>query len=314
MEFSSALKQVLHEYTIESSKGFAGNPLAKLIRQELPKYPRNFIGKSDRFIIQGSPGQGNWAQIPWLGVFDRLVTESARTGFYVVYLIREDVSGIYLSLNQGVTTVRETYGSEAKYALRVRAADFLAQLGTIDPRFGTGPIDLKASSSSGLGAFYQEGSICSIYYPTDRIPSDDTLRKDLIETIDLYIILTSKSLSHEDSPSPEDDEMDSSAEDLSLLRVHKRYERNRKLARDAKRALGYNCKICGFNFEDTYGGIGKEFIEAHHLVPLSELRGRKVKLNPKEDFEVLCSNCHRMLHRTKLVGDIDGFRRKHLKK
>jgi 5-methylcytosine-specific restriction protein A len=54
--------------------------------------------------------------------------------------------------------------------------------------------------------------------------------------------------------------------------------------------------VCGFNFEATYGEIGADFIEAHHLTPFSELQGRPTRLDPRADFAVVCPNCHRMLH------------------
>ncbi len=55
------------------------------------------------------------------------------------------------------------------------------------------------------------------------------------------------------------------------------------------------CELCGFDFHEKYGDIGKKFIEAHHTIPVSEMKdGHKTKL---EDLVLLCSNCHRMIHR-----------------
>ena len=31
------------------------------------------------------------------------------------------------------------------------------------------------------------------------------------------------------------------------------------------------CSVCGFNFEERYGALGKGFIHVHHLKPLSEI-------------------------------------------
>jgi hypothetical protein len=60
---------------------------------------------------------------------------------------------------------------------------------------------------------------------------------------------------------------------------------------------GYNCQVCGFNFEKFYGTLGAGFAEVHHIKPLS---GFKIfKTVPEKDLIVLCSNCHRMLHRSK---------------
>jgi putative restriction endonuclease len=43
------------------------------------------------------------------------------------------------------------------------------------------------------------------------------------------------------------------------------------------------------------GEIGEEFVEGHHTVPVSELKeGQKTRV---EDIALVCSNCHKMLHR-----------------
>nr|WP_285801181.1 HNH endonuclease [Exiguobacterium sp. s193] len=61
---------------------------------------------------------------------------------------------------------------------------------------------------------------------------------------------------------------------------------------------GLSCKVCNFNFEMMYGEHGKDFIEIHHIKPLSTL-SKAIKVNPKTDLVPLCSNCHRMIHRRK---------------
>lgn len=75
-----------------------------------------------------------------------------------------------------------------------------------------------------------------------------------------------------------------------------RYERNplnRKLCLSAK---GYDCAVCGMNFEKTYGEIGHHFIHVHHIVPVSQL-GPGYIIDPIKDLVPVCPNCHAMLHR-----------------
>lgn len=76
------------------------------------------------------------------------------------------------------------------------------------------------------------------------------------------------------------------------------YERNPKLRTAAILYHGMKCKACGFDFGEVYGERGAGYIEVHHLHPVSNL-GRKVKIDPKTDMTVVCSNCHRMIHRKK---------------
>lgn len=78
----------------------------------------------------------------------------------------------------------------------------------------------------------------------------------------------------------------------------KRYERDPKNRALAIKYHGLNCYVCGFNFEDFYGSHGKDFIEIHHIKPLSML-DEAIEINPKTDLVPLCSNCHRMIHRKK---------------
>jgi len=55
------------------------------------------------------------------------------------------------------------------------------------------------------------------------------------------------------------------------------------------------CEVCEFVFADKYGDIGQDFIEAHHNKAISEMKeNEKTKVS---DLIMVCSNCHKMLHR-----------------
>lgn len=77
-----------------------------------------------------------------------------------------------------------------------------------------------------------------------------------------------------------------------------RYERNPINRARAIEIHGTSCKACGFNFENAYGELGKDFIEVHHVMPL-HLTGEEIEINPKTDLVPVCSNCHRIIHRKK---------------
>jgi len=87
-----------------------------------------------------------------------------------------------------------------------------------------------------------------------------------------------------------------------LSRVHRYRERDRSLVQKKKQKfLSLNpkirCEACGFDFEKTYGYRGADFIECHHTKPVSELEADgKTKIS---DLVLLCSNCHRIVHRKK---------------
>ena len=62
------------------------------------------------------------------------------------------------------------------------------------------------------------------------------------------------------------------------------------------------CMVCGFSFVETYGEIGRNYIEIHHLEPISETGSDGTSFNLEDALEKvvpLCSNCHRMIHRNR---------------
>jgi len=126
----------------------------------------------------------------------------------------------------------------------------------------------------------------------------DLLRREAALLIE-HIRATSPSTNTTNLPDLESDE-DLESEGDPRTYVHRSYERksgNRKRKIDSikKRGLPIVCECCGFDFEKTYGERGREFIEVHHAVPVSELgAAQKLRLS---DLNLLCSNCHRMVHR-----------------
>lgn len=75
-----------------------------------------------------------------------------------------------------------------------------------------------------------------------------------------------------------------------------RIERNRQNRINAIKAHGYKCQVCGFDYEEIYGELGRNYIEVHHINPLSEQNGEQV-VDPVTEMACLCANCHRMIHR-----------------
>lgn len=78
----------------------------------------------------------------------------------------------------------------------------------------------------------------------------------------------------------------------------KKYERDSRNRAAAIRIHGYKCMACGFDFSEKYGELGANYIEVHHVVPLST-RDEEVIVNPETDLICLCANCHRMVHHKK---------------
>jgi 5-methylcytosine-specific restriction protein A len=86
-----------------------------------------------------------------------------------------------------------------------------------------------------------------------------------------------------------------------------RYERNPFARKVCLEHYGYSCSVCGFNFEQVYGDVGKNFIHVHHLTQIAKI-GKEYKVDPIEDLRPVCPNCHAMLHRQKVGLSIEELK------
>ncbi len=303
---------MLDKYLNATGEDFTKHPVANHMRHDFRDAVKVAVGTNDRLIFKGSAGQGTWSKGPWVGIFDPLITSTPQSGYYPVYLFREDMAGVYLSLNQGMTEAKKLYKSDAKTALRARAQNYRAMLGPQISAFPDIEIDLAPSSPSNDTAFYEAGNICAKFYPKDNLPNETQLQNDLTQILLLYEAILEGDTSENANSNVDDDQPQTTHfEDGTKFRLHKRIERNSCLSKAVKKIQGCICKVCGIDFEKKYGSIGKGFIEAHHLKPIAQLKGTKVTLDPSTDFTVLCSNCHRMVHRSGYVDDIERFRLEH---
>lgn len=61
-----------------------------------------------------------------------------------------------------------------------------------------------------------------------------------------------------------------------------------------------SCQVCGFDFEGTYGEIGRGYIHIHHRLPMHtlDIEGSSQSVRKAlEKLVPLCANCHAMIHR-----------------
>ena len=297
-----SIEKVLSEYLLAKKEPFTRHPLASFIRSDFPQSLYGLIPNPEKYSVKGSPGMNTWAGCPWVAIFDIGITTSAQSGYYPVYLFKVDMQGVYLSLNQGITAIQEEFkNNRPKKAMKELASDFRNRIGYEPPRFPKSEIDLASTSTSSLAAQYEAANIYARYYDSSNLPERDELISDLRDMLILY-----------ESISPEDEEDHPSTykeiEDRRKVRWHKSVERKPTISKKVKKIHGYTCRACGFNFENFYGEIGEEFIEAHHLIPIAQLKGQVAEVDLRNNFAVLCSNCHRMIHKFERPEDIEAVK------
>lgn len=176
-------KYILENYIDGSEKVDSSTELYKVLTKTLPNKIGYTLGISD-LIVKGSMGQGNKTQYPWIAIMDKNITQSTQYGLYMVYLFKRDMTGFYLSLNQGITFFEKEYGKNRYINATLVADYFRTQIG--ETSFSKNEIDITCGDKSkSLGYGYQRTNIISKYYPIDKL-DEKMLIRDLMDLYHIY--------------------------------------------------------------------------------------------------------------------------------
>jgi len=194
----AGLERALAEYpSARQSSPFSGShPISSLFQGMAQSLRASDVVKEHASIsVTASTGQGNWAAIPWIALIGE--GSSIQSGIYCVYLFREDGSGVYLTLAQGVTEPRNRLGRvRARGELRDKAAKLrpsLLQLESSGYRLDD-HIELRDGA---LGTDYEASTIVHKRYERGSVPDDATLMSDLEVLLDAYVQVMSDSAKRE---------------------------------------------------------------------------------------------------------------------
>jgi 5-methylcytosine-specific restriction enzyme A len=315
MPLRDTLQRIITEYPKAKAQPLEGHVLAQFIRHDAENAVQEALGELGAgLVVEGSPGQGNWAAVPWISVFDPAITTSATRGYYVVYLFHANEPVVHLSLNQGTTAVREEFAGKAREVLADRAEFMRKRVAEYGALLPVQAIEL--GSNARLPGDYVAGHALGTTYTLDALSTEATLRTDLQNAVRAYRALTFRGgIEGDVEPQAElEDEFKISAQtsviETRKYAYHRKIERNRTAAKQAKKFHGTRCQACNLDFEERYGAIGKGFIEAHHLRPIASLEeGVAVTYDVAADFAVLCANCHRMIHRSDDPSNLSLFKK-----
>jgi hypothetical protein len=140
--------------------------------------------------VNWSAGRGNWARVPWISFLDSRETRTTQRGVYPVLLVREDLSGAYLTLAQGVTEPKQlgraamiAHLESIAFEVRRQSPELAAAGYQLDSA-----VDLR--TSAGLGRDYEHSVIAHKLYERGRVPNDDAILADLeavLTACDRYI-------------------------------------------------------------------------------------------------------------------------------
>lgn len=193
---NNLFSQVMNEYgTVLSEVKSTNNykhPFRNILGIEIPRKIYDLFNIQPPYILKSSYGRGKWTDVPWMAIFDKRITTSAKKGVYIVYIFNKDTKELFLTLNQGVTAVAQNIPSdsenevlftsvskvknkEAEEQLR-KNADYIRNTLGIKQT-----IDVKCGSS-----MYDAGCIWSKKYTLENLPVDNELINDLKDFMELY--------------------------------------------------------------------------------------------------------------------------------
>lgn len=329
---SEAFERILNEYLTEKGNPFKGNGLGRFVRNELVEILNGTMSLDEnKYYVSASVGQGVWATIPWLCCFDRSVTTSATNGYYLVYLFKEDMSGFYLSLNQGYTYFRDKYGAKEGRQKIKHTATLIRNMIEVPEEYNLTSIDLGSIRDLAIG--YEKGHIYGKYYDANKMPSDRELISDFRILLEAYqkivAFMNGRSvkefndyfLLQDDLEFLERDE-DQYQEMANEITVDKpiplfefideprlpkdpvideggkeRYPRSAREAADALTRANYTCEVDPHHETFTSKATNHQYVEAHHFVGISHYKKfPEVDLDRAANIVSLCPNCHRRIH------------------
>ena len=153
-----------------------------------------------------SAGRGNWARVPWISFLDSRETRTTQQGVYPVLLFREDLTGVYMTLAQGVTEPRNRLG---RAGMTAHLDSVAFEIHTQSPELPAAGFALERTmdlrTSAPLGRDYELSVIAHKLYEQGRVPSDDEILADLdavLTAYDRYIETRSTEVVEPDADQP----------------------------------------------------------------------------------------------------------------
>ena len=171
------------------------NPVHNLVLNDIPGILKSWAPEFDQYIFKGSEGEGNLTKTPWFAVLNPDITETARKGYYIVYLFDEDLSKLILAIGFGVTQFENRYGGGKKIYPALNSAvdnmrmnsSYLSDsvLITSGSRTNTQALSLTNTGDKKLSE-YEKCAIYALSYDLQKLPNDDLIKSDFLEYLNLY--------------------------------------------------------------------------------------------------------------------------------
>ncbi|HSK65020.1 MAG TPA: DUF3578 domain-containing protein [Pyrinomonadaceae bacterium] len=188
--YKAAFDSILSNYLLARLKPFGREHALWRVFEKLAEQFQKYVTNHPTLNVKWSVGKGSWARVPWIAFLDSRETNSTQNGVFPVYLFREDLAGVYLTLNQGIGDLKEKHGTpESRRILRERAEQLLRDSLTLHTLEESGfSLDNKIDlyNDRGPAKDYEASVVGYKFYRRDEIPNDVDLLNDLEQLLRAY--------------------------------------------------------------------------------------------------------------------------------
>ena len=171
------------------------NPVHDLVLNDIPGILKSWAPEFDQYIFKGSEGEGNLTKTPWFAVLNPDITDTARKGYYIVYLFDESLQKLILAIGFGVTQFENRYGGGKKI---YPALNLAVENMRMNSSYLTNSVLIKSGSRTNIEALsltttgdkrlseYEKCAIYALSYDLQTLPTDELMKSDFLEYLDLY--------------------------------------------------------------------------------------------------------------------------------
>ncbi|MFJ4774854.1 MrcB family domain-containing protein [Streptomyces sp. NPDC088762] len=174
MTMRDLLLEVAQTYEQKAGTG-AGVPGQKVLRAVSS---RTDLGVREGWEVAGFGGKGTAASAPWIGIFDPEINTDPKAGLYLAYIFSTDLKSVTLTLQQGVTELREKLKEQKAFRTHLeRHAErlFGALPASLAEQWNHRPVFGRGERPES----YEAASVVARRYETSDLPAEGQLRQDL---------------------------------------------------------------------------------------------------------------------------------------
>lgn len=180
------LEEYIKQILVDKALGINNK---RLLNKKMPNHLKEILSEysGEPLHIYGRHSmKNNDSFVPWVALMIEKNTKTVRKHMYVVFLFSKDGTKVSLSLNLGVTHLKEQKRIHLgrnithKNFLYTCAQTLLASI-EVPPDFTVGTLNLGVpSQSESVGKYYQYSNILTKEYSVGAIPSEEEILRDVL--------------------------------------------------------------------------------------------------------------------------------------